>query len=55
MYLLIKINVNDSSIIKQVRHALNWILCGVSVFTLAAISVDRLLAMLLGLKYRHMS
>ena len=28
-------------------------LCGVSVFTLAAISVDRLLALLLGLRYRQ--
>ena len=30
-----------------------YILCGVSVGTLAAISVDRLLALLLGLRYRH--
>ena len=29
------------------------ILCGVSLFTLAAISVDRLLALLLGLRYRQ--
>ena len=29
------------------------ILCGVSIFTLAAISVERLLALLLGLRYRH--
>ena len=29
------------------------ILCGVSVFTSTAISVDRLLALLLGLRYRH--
>ena len=48
---LININVNDLAIIKQVRHALNWILCGVSGFTLAAISVDRLLALSLGLRY----
>ena len=29
------------------------ILCGVSIFTSTAISVDRLLALLLGLRYRH--
>ena len=52
---LININVNDLAMIKQVRHALNWILCGVSGFTLAAISVDRLLALSLGLRYRHVT
>ena len=31
----------------------SYILCGVSVATLTAISVDRLLALLLGLRYRH--
>ena len=31
----------------------SYILCGVSLFTLAAISVDRLLALLLGLRYRQ--
>ena len=31
----------------------SYILCGVSVSTLTAISVDRLLALLLGLRYRH--
>ena len=30
-----------------------YILCGVSLFTLTAISVDRLLALLLGLRYRQ--
>ena len=29
------------------------LLCGVSVLTLTAISVDRLLALLLGLRYRY--
>ena len=33
--------------------ALSVALCGVSVFTSTAISVDRLLALLLGLRYRH--
>ena len=31
----------------------SYILCGVSVSTLTAISVDRLLALLLGLRYRY--
>ena len=31
----------------------NFILCGVSLLTLTAISVDRLLALLLGLRYRQ--
>jgi len=31
----------------------SMILCGVSMLTLGAISVDRLLALLLGLRYRH--
>ena len=33
--------------------AYNYILCGVSLYTLTAISVDRLLALLLGLRYRQ--
>ena len=41
------------------RHAFQgaftmaYILCAVSLFTLTAISVDRLLALLLGLRYKH--
>ena len=38
---------------KNVVNVLSWILCGVSLMTSAAISVDRLLALLLGLRYRH--
>ena len=34
-------------------NVLSWILCGVSLWTSTAISVDRLLALLLGLRYRH--
>ena len=34
-------------------NAFGWILCGVSLLTSTAISVDRLLALLLGLRYRH--
>ena len=39
--------------ISQVRDAFGWCLCGVSILTSTAISVDRLLALLLGLRYRH--
>ena len=38
---------------KNVVNALSWILCAVSLLTSAAISVDRFLALLLGLRYRH--
>ena len=34
-------------------HITGYILCGVSLFTLTTISVDRLLALLLGLRYRQ--
>ena len=34
-------------------HITGYILCSVSLFTLTAISVDRLLALLLGLRYRQ--
>ena len=37
----------------DVSRASSWILCAVSVLTSTAISVDRLLALLLGLRYRH--
>ena len=43
-------------VFKYVNDALNatsLILCGVSILTSTAISVDRLLALLLGLRYRH--
>jgi len=39
--------------ISRFPDALGWRLCGVSILTLTAISVDRLLALLLGLRYRH--
>ena len=38
---------------KKVVNVLSFILCGVSLLTSTAISVDRLLALLLGLRYRH--
>ena len=36
-----------------VRLITNYILCGVSLYTLTAISVDRLLGLLLGLRYKQ--
>ena len=50
---LIRMNVQGFFYIRRVRNFLGWILCGVSILTSAAISVDRLLALLLGLRYRH--
>ena len=38
--------------VRRVLDALGWCLCGVSILTSTAISVDRLLALLLGLRYR---
>ena len=43
---------NNLFYIYEVSRVTNWILCTVSVLTLTAISVDRLLALLLGLRYR---
>ncbi|XP_020609946.1 adenosine receptor A3-like [Orbicella faveolata] len=50
---LIKMDVKEVVMISRVRDALSWIFCGVSVLMSTAISVDRLLALLLGLRYRH--
>ena len=50
---LIKMNVNVVYYVYKVYLASAYILCGVSVLTSTAISVDRLLALLLGLRYRH--
>ena len=49
---LIKMNVNEIIIMNRVRYALSWVFCGVSILTSTAISVDRLLALLLALRYR---
>ncbi|XP_020609855.1 adenosine receptor A3-like [Orbicella faveolata] len=46
-------NVNARRSISDARCVSSLILCGVSLLTSAAISVDRLLAVLLGLRYRH--
>ena len=50
---LIKMNLNEIIFMARVRYAISWIFCGVSILTSTAISVDRLLALLLGLRYRH--
>ena len=50
---LMKINVREVFYIFQVFRTLSWCLCGVSTLTSNAISVDRLLALFLGLRYRH--
>ena len=49
---LIKIGVKELFMMSRIRDALGWCLCGVSILTSTAISVDRLLALLLGLRYR---
>ena len=46
-------NGNAQPSIFDARCVSGLFLCGVSVLTSAAISVDRLLALLLGLRYRH--
>ena len=50
---IIKINVNVLYYVSKIYGASAFILCGVSALTFTAISVDRLLALLLGLRYRH--
>ena len=47
------VNANVVYYVSEVYNVFSWILCGVSLFTSTAISVDRLLALLLGLRYRH--
>ena len=46
-------NWNACRYVADVVSLTNSILCGVSLLTLTAISVDRLLALLLGLRYRQ--
>ena len=56
-YLLVPITtVNLSNLLSYVdagEDASGYVLCGVSISTSTALSVDRLLALLLGLRYRH--
>ena len=46
-------NLKVISFLHESNNTSSFILCGVSVFTSTAISVDRLLALLLGLRYKH--
>lgn len=50
-----RMNTNIAFYIKIVNIASKFTLCGVSVLTSTAISVDRLLALLLRLRYRHVT
>jgi len=55
-YLLIpitKVNLSNLFYVDAVMNASGFLLCGVSISTATALSVDRLLALLLGLRYRH--
>ena len=51
--LLIDYNINCSSVTVILCNYLSLIFCGVSLLISTALSVDRLLALLLGLRYRH--
>ena len=48
-----KMNVNVIYHVQNVCRASGWMLCALSGLTSTAISTDRLLALLLGLRYRH--
>ena len=49
------INWNKFYIVRFLQIFSTFVLCGVSILTSTAISVDRLLALLLGLRYRHVT
>ena len=53
MLLADNIDIKISEICSQLHSSLSITLCGVSVFASTALSVDRLLALFLGLRYRH--
>ena len=48
-----KISVNIVNPVELVENPSGFVLCGVSILTSTSISVDRLLALKLGLRYRH--
>ena len=50
---MVRMNVQGFFCVLSIYHTLSWMLCGVSILTSAAISVGRLLALLLGLRYRY--
>ena len=53
MLLADNIDIKVWNICSQLHSSLSITLCGVSVFASTALSVDRLLALVLGLRYRH--
>ena len=54
IFLILKMNVNVLYYVSGIWSAvLDITLCGISALTSTAISVDRLLALLLGIRYRH--
>ena len=53
MLLADNIDIKIWEICSQLHSSLSITLCGVSVFASTALSVDRLLALFLGLRYRH--
>ncbi|XP_078374823.1 adenosine receptor A3-like [Oculina patagonica] len=53
MFRILKMDVTTYYYVYNICVSSSYILCSVSVFTSTAISVDRLLALLLGLRYRH--
>ena len=53
LYHITEENENFAYYVSEIYNVLSWILCGISLFTSTAISVDRLLALVLGLRYRH--
>ena len=50
----ITINPSIAHYVKEIHRALSFALCGVSVFTSTAISVDRFLALKIGVRYRQL-
>ena len=52
-YLLVPITTVNLSYVDAGEDAAGYVLCGVSIATSTALSAERLLALLLGLRYRH--
>ena len=52
-FIILRMKFNDGNFIGGVNSALSVLLCGVSVLTSTAISVDRFIALSLGLRYRQ--
>ena len=50
---VIKMGLDIQYYLMNIANAFDFILCGVSILTLSAISVDRLLALLLGIRQGH--